>query len=95
MDCNIDLGVITLAGNHFLGHQDGYGTAAQFNYPTDIVVDPSDMIFVNDAGNFCIRQITPTGENPSHDVLRALLTYRVFVLHQIFGRFCYNAIVRE
>lgn len=56
--------VTTIAGGgpESPGSADGIGTAAQFNGPTGIVVDPEGKIFVADQGNDAIRMITPAGE---------------------------------
>ncbi|MBB4034180.1 sugar lactone lactonase YvrE [Dysgonomonas hofstadii] len=62
--------VTTLAGNGKPGYVDGEGTEAQF-YLQDTVsnwrkgsicVDLEDNIYVGDAGNNCIRKITPDGK---------------------------------
>lgn len=53
--------VTTVAGNGSAGMVDGTGTAAQFNYPTDIAVDASGFIYVVDQGNSAVRQISPAG----------------------------------
>ena len=43
------------------GFADGVGTAATFNYPYGIAVDPSGNVFVADGGNNAIRVIAPAG----------------------------------
>jgi sugar lactone lactonase YvrE len=57
--------VSTLAGSGYgptaVGHQDGEGTAALFNYPFGVAVDEGGNIIVADKGNHCIRLITPQG----------------------------------
>jgi sugar lactone lactonase YvrE len=57
------LGVVsTLAGNRgSLGFTNGMGTSALFNYPYGIVVDYLGNVLVSDAGNHCIRKISPSG----------------------------------
>ena len=47
--------VTTLAGG-VQGYADGTGTAASFNFPTDITTDGTNL-YVTDAGCKCIRQI--------------------------------------
>jgi sugar lactone lactonase YvrE len=58
--------VITLAGGirgfPEDGNIDGTGTAAKFNYPAGIVVDPSGNLYVTEA-NYQLRKITPTASS--------------------------------
>jgi sugar lactone lactonase YvrE len=53
--------VSTFAGNGSPGYSNGTATAASFNTPTAIAIDGSDNIFVADAGNNRVRQITSEG----------------------------------
>jgi len=53
--------VSTIAGNGSSGTTDGIGTAARFNYPQDVEVDPSGVIYVVDYTNDRIRKITTDG----------------------------------
>jgi prepilin-type N-terminal cleavage/methylation domain-containing protein len=53
--------VTTVAGNGSAGMVDGTGTAAQFNYPTDLAVDTFGFIYVVDQGSNAVRQISPAG----------------------------------
>ena len=43
------------------GYADGPGAAAKFNYPAAVAVDESGKVYVADAYNDLIRQITPAG----------------------------------
>ncbi len=53
--------VTTLAGSvSNRGNQDGTGAAASFGSPTGITVDGAGNLYVADASNATIRQITPT-----------------------------------
>jgi len=48
-----------LAGN--LGSTDGTNSGARFSYPCAVAVDASGNVYVADAGNNTIRQVTPAG----------------------------------
>ncbi len=56
--------VTTLAGCWWAGGgylDDVNGTTAQFNGPSGVAVDASGNVYVSDAGNNCIRKVTPAG----------------------------------
>ncbi len=53
--------VTTLAGSGSSGSADGTGTAAQFNDPTGVTVDPQGNVYVADYGNSTVRMLTPAG----------------------------------
>ena len=53
--------VRTLCGNGQLGHKDGPGSSAQFNYPVAVAVDADGTLFVADRGNHRVRKVTPKG----------------------------------
>lgn len=53
--------VSTVAGNGIAGYQDGNGQMAQFNYPSDVVVDKHGNVYVADSLNHAIRKIDPNG----------------------------------
>ncbi|MCW5557840.1 MAG: SMP-30/gluconolactonase/LRE family protein, partial [Verrucomicrobiae bacterium] len=57
-------GVIsTLAGTAWRsGAEDGLGTEARFNAPRGLALDRDGSVLVADAGNHCIRKVTPAGE---------------------------------
>jgi len=52
-------GAITTLAGSVEGFADGVGAAARFNYPQDLVVAPSGVVYVTDGGNNKIRQIDP------------------------------------
>ena len=54
--------VTTIAGGTSSGFQNGNGTNARFNRPTDITVDSLGNLYVTDDGNYAIRKIYPGGE---------------------------------
>ena len=54
-------GVATFAGSSIPGSLNGVGTAATFNFPTDVIVDRSRNVYVCDMNNHRLRKITPTG----------------------------------
>ena len=54
--------VSTLAGlAGSIGAADGTGSAARFNYPTGVAVDPAGNVYVTDTTNNTLRKITPAG----------------------------------
>jgi len=55
--------VTTLAGRagYYAGSADGTGNAAQFYYPFGVAVDSAGNIYVADAVNCTIREVTPVG----------------------------------
>lgn len=53
--------VSTLAGNGTSGYTDGSGAAAQFYGPEGVAVDAQGTLYIADAGNSCIRKVTPAG----------------------------------
>ncbi len=53
--------ITTFAGTGASGSTDATGTAASFNQPQDITIDPSGNLYVADYGNSKIRKITSAG----------------------------------
>lgn len=53
--------VTTFAGTNSFGSVDGIGTNARFKYPSAMVIDEWDNIYVTDFDNHKIRKITPAG----------------------------------
>ncbi len=53
--------VSTIAGSGVRGSANGQGTSASFNYPQDVEVDASGIIYVVDYTNNLIRKITTDG----------------------------------
>jgi sugar lactone lactonase YvrE len=53
--------VTTLAGTTTAGAADGLGSAASFNGPAGVAVDAAGNVYVADANNHEVREITPAG----------------------------------
>lgn len=53
--------VTTLAGNGQAGMVDGVGTAAEFNAPSGLTLDAAGNVYVVDAGDIAVREISPAG----------------------------------
>ncbi len=54
---------ITIAGKTFYGSEDGTNGTAQFALPFGTAVDSAGNIYVADAANCTIREVTPVGTN--------------------------------
>jgi sugar lactone lactonase YvrE len=54
--------VRTLAGSGTAGYTDGVGGRAQFSYPEGLAVNDQNEVLVADAGNACVRLVTPSGQ---------------------------------
>lgn len=62
--------VTTLAGLALqAGHVDAFGIGARFSDPTGITLDAAGNIFVNDTGNFALREVTPSGSVSTFAIL--------------------------
>jgi len=57
----VSIMVSTFAGSGASGNDDGQGTAATFNFPYSLAVDPSGNLFVTNSNSHTIRKITPAG----------------------------------
>jgi serine/threonine protein kinase, bacterial len=53
--------VSTLAGRGTAGYVDGPAATAAFSAPTGVAVDGQGTVYVADAGNNCIRAVSPAG----------------------------------
>lgn len=51
--------VTTFAGTGIIGHADGTGTAASFQYPFNMCMGADGNLYVADVNNFIFRKITP------------------------------------
>ena len=53
--------VSTIAGDGTEGLKNGDAATAKFRFPDGITIDRDGNLYVADAGNLCIRKITPSG----------------------------------
>ncbi|MCX8112867.1 MAG: OmpA family protein [Bacteroidia bacterium] len=53
--------VYTVVGTGLPGYRDGAGKQAQLNSPVGLAIDKYDNLYIVDAGNRCIRKVTPDG----------------------------------
>src|SRR5690349_8343015 len=51
----------TLSPGLGVGHADGTGELARFNWPANVAVDNAGNVYVADTFNNSIRKVTPTG----------------------------------
>ena len=58
---DLDGNVTTLAGTGVLGHKNGLGTEAEFNYPWDITLDAEGNIYIGDGYNYVVRILSTDG----------------------------------
>lgn len=58
---NSSAAVNRLAGTGQVGYVDGQAVNARFNNPTGVAVGPDGTVYVADAGNNCIRQLSRDG----------------------------------
>lgn len=54
--------VLTVAGQGSPGYKNGTGKEAAFSSPVGLAIDKYDNLYIVDAGNRCIRKVTPQGE---------------------------------
>ncbi|MCS6789748.1 MAG: OmpA family protein [Bacteroidia bacterium] len=54
--------VITVAGTGQAGYKDGMGKTAAFHSPVGLAIDTRDNLYIVDAGNRCIRRVSPDGK---------------------------------
>jgi len=54
--------IITVVGTGFPGYRDGAGKQAQLSSPVGLAIDKYDNLYIVDAGNRCIRKVTPDGQ---------------------------------
>lgn len=59
---NISASVSTIAGGPAEGFINGTSAVAKFRFPRGVTIDLANNIYVADAGNQCIRKISPSGD---------------------------------
>ena len=62
--------VVTVAGQGAPGYKNGTGKGAAFSSPVGMAIDKYDNLYIVDAGNRCIRKVTPQGEVTTYVDLR-------------------------